>query len=132
MALIRIEAGGHYRFGSIRGLRPVDVFVGRIDEPADLGRAVDEPVVSMVVTSSRPGLPILGFAAFHLSALSDEGVAAIPPFDLKGVQFAANYRAWREAWDAGEASIWRISPAEAYREAIEAMAASARMIRRPN
>lgn len=132
MSLIRLEAGGCYRFGSSAGLRPVDVFVGRIDEPADLAHKVGQPVVSMIVTSSRPGMPVIGLAPFYLSALFPEGVAAIPPFDLAGADFAANYRDWRAAWEAGEAEIWDIGPAQMYRQAIERMVASQSMIRRPN
>jgi hypothetical protein len=132
VSLIRLEAGAYYRFGSSAGLRPVDVFVGRIDEPADLGMKVDQPVVSMVVTSSRPGMPVVGLAPFYLSALFPEGVAAVPPFDLLGADFGVNYRQWRAAWEAGEAEIWNIGPAQMYRQAIEAMVASQNMIRRPN
>ncbi len=132
MSLIRLEAGGFYRFGSVAGLRPVDVYVGRVDEPSDLGHKVGQPVVSMIVTSSRPGMPMIGLAPFYLSALFPEGVAAIPPFDLRGADFAANYRQWRGAWETGEAEIWEIGPAQMYRQAIEAMVASQSMIRRPN
>lgn len=132
MSLIRLEAGGFYRFGSAAGLRPVDVFVGRVDEPSDLGHKVGQPVVSMMVTSSRPGMPMIGLAPFYLSALFPEGVAAVPPFDLRGADFAANYRQWRAAWEAGEAEIWDIGPAQMYRQAIESMVASTQMIRRPN
>jgi hypothetical protein len=132
MSLIRLEAGGFYRFGSSTGLRPVDVYVGRVDEPADLGHKVGQPVVSMIVTSSRPGMPVIGLAPFYLSALFPEGVAAIPAFDLLGADFGVNYRQWRAAWDAGEAEIWDIGPAQVYRQALEALVASQNMIRRPN
>jgi hypothetical protein len=132
VSLIRLDPGGYYRFGSVKGYRPVDVFVGRIDEPAELGFKVDVPVVSMVITSSRPGLPVLGFAPFFVSALYPEGVAAIPPFDLKGVVFDRNYRDWRAKFDAGEAKVWEESPAEVYRQMLYDIAESQKNIRRPN
>lgn len=132
MSLIRLDPGGFYRFGSSTGLRPVDVYVGRIDEPADLGLKVDQPVISMVISSSRPGMPVIGFAPFYLSALLADGVAAIAPFDLGQIDFPAKYRSWRDSWDAGEAEIWSIGPAQVYRQAIEALVASQKMIRRPN
>lgn len=132
MAVIRLEAGGYYRIGSTKGLRPVDVYVVKIDEPADLDNRVDQPVISLVVTSSRPGMPIIGFAPFYMTAMAGEGAAALPPWDLKGVDGAANYRTWRAQWDAGEASIWDITPAEVYRQAIEHLAEGSKMIRRPN
>lgn len=132
MAVIKLEPGGYYRIGSSKGLRPVDVFVVQIDEPADLDYRVAEPIISMVMTSSRPGMPILGFAPFYMSAMLDEGAAALPPWDLKGIDGAANYRKWRADWDAGEAAVWDRTPAEVYRQVIESMVASSKMIRRPN
>lgn len=132
MAVIRIEPGGYYRIGSSKGLRPVDVFVIRIDEPADLDYRVAEPVISMAVTSSRPGMPILGFAPFYMSAMVEEGAAALPAWDLKGIDTAANYAKWRADWEAGEAAIWNKTPAEVYRQAIESMVASGKMLRKPH
>ncbi len=132
MSLIRMDVNGFYRFGSHKGLRPVDVWVGRFDEPADLDYRVSQPVVSMVVTSMRPGMPKIGIAPFYLSALLPEGIAAIPPFDLLEVDFAQNYRDWRMAWEMGEADIWDVGPAEVYAGAIRAMVESQKQIRRPN
>lgn len=131
MSLIRLEAQGFYRFGSHKGLKPVDVWIGRIDEPADLGHRVGQPVVSMVITSMRPGMPRIGIAPFYLSALYPEGVAAIPPFDLGEIDFAQNYRDWRAAWETGEAQIWDVGPSEVYYTAIQAMVESKSQIRRP-
>ncbi len=131
MPLIRLEAGGFYRFGTPSGPRPVDVWVGRIDEPADFQHKVGQPVVSMVVTSMRPGMPLIGVAPFYLSALYEEGTAAIPPFDLRGVDFARNYAEWRMAWEAGDAAIWDTPPSQVYAETIRSMAASTAQIRRP-
>jgi hypothetical protein len=110
----------------------VDVWIGRIDEPADFEHRVGQPVISMVVTSVRPGMPTLGIAPFYLSALMPDGVAAIPPFDLPdGLDFARNYRDWRTAWEDGEAQIWDIGPAEVYAQAIRSMVESQKHIRRP-
>lgn len=131
MSLIRLEARGFYRFGSHKGLKPVDVWIGRIDEPADLNHRVGQPVVSMVITSMRPGMPRIGIAPFYLSALFPEGVAAIPPFQLEEVDFEQNYRDWREAWEAGEAEIWDVGPSEVYYKAMHAMMESRHHIRRP-
>ncbi len=131
MSLIRLEPHGYYRFGSHKGLRPVDVWIGRIDEPAEFGHRVGQPVVSMVVTSTRPGLPMIGIAPFYLSALFPEGVAAIPAFPMPDLDFAQNYREWRAAWEEGEAQIWDVGPAEVYAQAIRAMAESSAQIRRP-
>jgi hypothetical protein len=131
MSLIRLEANGFYRFGSHKGLKPVDVFVGRIDEPSDLNHKVGQPVVSMVITSMRPGMPKIGIAPFYLSALFPEGVAAIPAFEMGDVDFAQNSRDWRLAWEMGEAQIWEVGPSEVYAQAIQAMLESKNQIRRP-
>jgi hypothetical protein len=131
MSLIRLEVGGFYRFGVQGGPRPVDVWVGRIDEPADLGHKVVQPVVSLVVTSMRPGMPLIGIAPFYLSALYGEGVAAINAFPMKVIDFAQNYADWRASWEAGEAAIWNKGPSEVYAEVIRQMAESTTQIRRP-
>jgi hypothetical protein len=132
MALIRLEPKGFYRFGSHKGLKPVDVWIGRIDEPADFEHRVGQPVVSMVITSMRPGMPVIGIAPFYLSALFPEGVAAIPPFVMPAdMDFAQNYREWRTAWEDGEAQIWDVGPSEVYVQAIRAMMEGQSQIRRP-
>lgn len=132
MPLIRLDPRGFYRFGSHKGLRPVDVWIGRIDEPAEFEHRVGQPIVSMAVTSMRPGMPLIGIASFYLSALFPDGVAAIPPFEMpQDMDFERNYRDWRNAWEAGEAQIWDIGPAEVYAQAIRAMVESRNQIRRP-
>lgn len=110
-----------YRYGSLKPVKPVQVWVGRIDEPADLGGKGEEPVVSCIVMSLRPGMPRIGHAPFTLSAMLIDPHEAIAPFDISEVQFADRYRDWRRAWDDGSGGAWEIGPAEAYAQAIRSL-----------
>lgn len=113
-----IDERKYYSFGSAKGLKPVRLWVGRIDEPGDLSGRLTEPVVSTVLTSLRDGMPFIGHAPFHLSTLLAEPFQQIPLFDLELGNFQKKYLAWREDWDDGEVSVWDIGPAEVYRDAI--------------
>ncbi|MGQ0567673.1 MAG: hypothetical protein ACT4OK_21770 [Gemmobacter sp.] len=113
-----IDERKFYSFGSAKGLKPVRLWVGRIDEPSDLTGQLQEPVVSTVVTSLRDGMPFIGHAPFLLSTLLAEPFQQLAPFELDLGNFQAQYIDWRELWDLGEASVWDIGPAEVYRDAI--------------
>lgn len=132
MSLTKLEQGSFYRFGSHQGFRPVHVFVGRIDEPPELRFRVDQPVISTVILSMREGMPRIGLAPFLLSALFMDPVEPILPVDMADTDFDTNYRGWRAAWEAGEAEIWDIGPAQVYNQAMKSILASQKMIRRPN
>ena len=121
-----IDEKKYYSFGSAKGLKPVRLWVGRIDEPGDLRGILTEPVISTVLTSLRDGMPFIAHAPFHLSTLLAEPFQQIPPFELDLGDFQKNYLAWREDWDDGETSIWSISPAEVYRDAISYLMGKAR------
>jgi hypothetical protein len=132
MPLVRLEQGGFYRFGSHKGFRPVHVFVGRIDEPGEFANRVGQPVVSTIVMSMREGMPRVGLAPFFLSALFLDPVEPILPVDLQGSDFDENYREWRAAYEAGDADIWDIGPAEVYNKAIHNLLESRKHLRRPS
>ena len=114
-----IDERNYYSFGSARGLRPVRLWVGRIDEPQDLSGNQQEPVVSTILTSLRDGMPFIEHAPFYLSTLLAEPFQQLVPFDLELGDFQKNYIDWRELWDLGEASVWEIGPAEVYRDAMQ-------------
>lgn len=107
-----------WRFGSLRARRPVHVWIGRIDEPADLGGNAIEPIVSCIVVSMKEGMPVLGHAPFFLSAMLSDPHEKIEAFDISKVNFADKYRDWRRAWNAGNASAWEDGPAEVFYQAI--------------
>lgn len=132
MSLVRLEPGGYYIFGSQKGLRPVRAFVGRIDEPADLDRRVNLPVVHCAVTSLRDGMPVLGMAPFYATVLMLEPAQRIEAFEMKDLDFDANYRGWRLAFNAGQAEIWEIGPGEVYNQALKHLIESGKQIRRPS
>jgi hypothetical protein len=113
-----IDERKYYSFGSSKGLKPVRLWVGRIDEPGDLPGRLTEPVISTILTSLRDGMPFIGHAPFHLSTLLAEPFQQVPPFDLELGNFQKKYLGWREDFDDGEASVWDIGPAEVYRDAI--------------
>ena len=113
-----IDERRFYSFGSAKGLKPVRLWVGRIDEPSDLSGGLQEPVISTVLTSLRDGMPFIGHAPFYLSTLLAEPFQQLVPFDLELGNFQKKYIDWREMWDLGEASIWDIGPAEVYCDAI--------------
>lgn len=113
-----IDEKAYYSFGSSKGLKPVRLWVGRIDEPSDLSGDLTEPVISTVLTSLRDGMPFIGHAPFYLSTLLAEPFQQVPPFELETGNFPRKYIDWRQGFDAGEASIWDIGPAEVYRDAI--------------
>jgi hypothetical protein len=113
-----IDEKTYYSFGSAKGLKPVRVWVGRIDEPADLTGTPREPVISTIITALRDGMPFIGHAPFYLSALLSEPFQRIPPFDIDTSNFQAKYLDWRENWDLDEAGIWDIGPSEVYRDAL--------------
>jgi hypothetical protein len=117
-AISLIDERKYYSFGSAKGLKPVRLWVGKIDEPGDLTGNMQEPVVSTVVTSLRDGMPFIGHAPFRLSALLAEPFQQLVPFELELGNFQKKYVEWRELWDLGEASVWDIGPAEVYRDAI--------------
>lgn len=133
MSLTKLEAGAFYRFGSHKGFRPVNVYVGRIEEPVDFQARVGQPIVSTIILSMREGMPRIALAPFYLSALYMDPVQPIPPVDLMGSDFDENYRAWREAYEAGDAAIWDIGPAEVYNRAMNDLLASRHQLtgRRP-
>lgn len=132
MSLVRLEPGGFYIFGNHKGLRPVRVYVGRIDDAEALDRRVSQPIVHTAITSLREGMPMLGLAPFYASVLIMEPVQKTEPFDLSQLDFAANYRGWRAAFDAGHADIWEVSPSEVYNEALKNLIESNKQIRRPS
>ncbi|QYK42067.1 MAG: hypothetical protein KF887_02705 [Paracoccaceae bacterium] len=109
----RIEERKFYRFGSRKGHRPVRVWVGRIDGVLELG-ATNEPIASCIVMALREGMPRLGHAPFYLSTMLADPFDIIPPFDLSGLTFDAQYQQWRREWDAGQAEAWEIGPTEVY------------------
>jgi hypothetical protein len=113
-----IDERKYYSFGSGKGLKPVRLWVGRIDEPSDLSGNLQEPVVSTILTSLRDGMPFIGHAPFYLSTLLAEPFQQLVPFELDLGNFQKKYIEWRELWDLGEASAWDIGPAEVYRDAI--------------
>jgi len=113
-----IDEGKYYSFGSAIGLKPVRLWVGRIDEPYDLRSIRQEPVISTVVTSLRDGMPLIGHAPFYLSTLLAEPFQQLVPFEMDLADFQKQYINWREYWDLGEASVWDIGPSEVYRDAI--------------
>lgn len=117
-----IRERSFYRYGSLKAAhKPVHVWVGRIDEPADLGGTAEEPVASCIVMSMREGMPRLGHAPFYLSAMLIDPHEVIAPFDLSEFHFAEKYRDWRRAWDDGSGGAWEIGPAEAYANAIRSL-----------
>ncbi len=113
-----IDERKFYSFGSVKGLKPVRLWVGRIDEPHDLSGGLKEPVISTMLTSLRDGMPFIEHAPFYLSTLLAEPFQQLLPFDLELGNFQKKYLEWREYWDLGETSVWDIGPAEVYRDAI--------------
>ena len=113
-----IDEQKFYSFGSSKGLKPVRLWVGRIDEPADLPGKLQEPVISTILTSLRDGMPFIGHAPFHLSVLLAEPFQQVQPFELELGNFQKKYLDWRQGWGDGEAGVWDIGPAEVYRDAI--------------
>lgn len=116
-----ITERGFYRFGSRKGLRPVHLWVGRIDGPDELAGMSNEPVVSTILQSMREGMPRLGHAPFYMSALLAEPFEKVRPFDLEGQNFDAKYLEWRREWDAGDGGAWEVGPAEVYFNAIKTL-----------
>ena len=113
-----IDERKYYSFGSSKGLKPVRLWVGRIDEPTDLPGNLTEPVISTILTSLRDGMPFIGHAPFYLSTLLAEPFQQLPPFDLDLSNFQKKYIDWRELWEVGEASAWDVGPSEVYQDAI--------------
>jgi hypothetical protein len=113
-----LAEGGFYTFGSRKGLRPVRLWVGRIDGMSELVPLPDEPVVHVSLMSMTEGMPKLGHAPFYLSALLAVPYQKVPPYDLSGMNFERQYLEWRHEWDAGVAGVWEEEPAEVYRDAI--------------
>lgn len=119
-----LRDGRFYRFGSRAGLRPVHVYVGRIDDPADLNNLVLEPVVTTLVTSMRPEMPRLAVAPFLMSAMLMDPFESIGPFALDEFNFDESYLQWRAAFMAGDAPPWDIGPAQVYNKALRDMLAA--------
>lgn len=113
-----LEEKAFFSFGSRKGLKPVRVWIGRIDEPADLGGTITEPVLSTMVTSLRDGMPYLAHAPFRLSAMLADPYQKLQPFDLDTSEFRQSYAEWRDSWENDENSVWSIGPAEVYRDAL--------------
>lgn len=113
-----MREGGFYVIGSRAGLKPVRLWVGRIDGTSELVPLVREPVVHCALMSMTEGMPWLGHAPFYMSVLLAEPLQRVVPFDLPDAGFDAEYASWRQEWDAGVASVWEIGPAEVYRDAV--------------
>lgn len=116
---LNLREKGFYVFGSRTGRRPVRVWIGRVDTPAELSGEPPEPIVSTVIASMREGMPWLGHAPFALSALLSEPFEEGPAFDLTRANFEAGYLKWRRQWDAGQAEAWEEGPAEVYESALK-------------
>lgn len=121
-----LREGTCYRWGSLTGAKPVHVWIGRIDSPADLSLRVAEPVVSSIVKSMREGMPTLNIVPVLLSAMLSDPFERIAPFDVTDIGFEGAYRNWRRAFEAGQADAWSMGPADVYAQAMrELMAARA-------
>ncbi len=110
-----------HRFGSLTGLKPVHVWIGKIDEPADLKGWVTEPVVSCLIRSLREGMPEITHAPIFLSAMLMDPHEKIAPFDLGGSEFFDRYGEWRAAVETDNATGWTMPPAEVYNDAMRAL-----------
>lgn len=113
-----LREGECWRYGSLNGLADVRVWIGKIDQPADLGQGAIEPIVSCIVMSMSEGMPVLGHAPFFLSAMLSDPHDRIEPFDVSAIKYADKYRHWRKAWTDDDASAWEDGPAEVYYQAI--------------
>lgn len=114
-----LQEKAFFSIGSHKGFKPVRIWIGRIDEPADLSGGLNEPVLSTIITALRDGMPFIAHAPFRLSTLLVEPYQKLPPFDLDTSEFRQKYIGWREDWDDKEASIWDIGPAEVYHDALQ-------------
>ena len=123
-AIEALREGTCYRWGSLTGSRPVHVWIGRIDSPADLSMRVAEPVVSSIVKSMREGMPTLNIVPVLLSAMLSDPFEKIAPFDVTEIGFDGAYRNWRRAFDAGQADAWSMGPADIYAQAMRDLMAA--------
>lgn len=119
-----LREGTCYRWGSLTGAKPVHVWIGRIDEPADLSMRVAEPVVSSIVKSMREGMPTLNIVPVLLSAMLSDPFERIAPFDVTEIGFDGAYRNWRRAFEAGQADAWSMGPADVYAQAMRELMAA--------
>ncbi len=118
---IALEVGGVYHDAGTEEAPAVDFIVGRIeDEPTTEG----EPVLWVAHLQIGPagggdGV-ILGHAPVALEAATRAAIERVGDSETSE-PFAEGYQAWREAYDAGEAGVFDLSPAEIY-AAVQGMA----------
>jgi hypothetical protein len=117
---IELELGGFYTCVQ-DDLDPVVVWIGRVDLPDDLGNGAPAPVVSLVVKGVEEGTVIISHAPFWESFALDGELMDADPFNVDEGTFADNYNVWRDAFDAGEAQPWAMTPNEVYAQMIEEM-----------
>lgn len=109
---IELELGGFYTCHQ-DGLAPVVIWIGRVDEPDDLGPGAPEPVVSLIVRGPE-GLPGISHAPFWESCALDGEMTAADEFDIDQDSFDDAYNVWRSAFDNGEADPWAMTPNEVH------------------
>jgi hypothetical protein len=117
---IELELGGFYTCIQ-DGLDPVVIWIGRVDLPDDLSAEASEPVVSLVVKSPEEGAAIISHAPFWESVALDGEMMAADPFDVDEETFSDSYNVWRDAFDAGQAHPWAMTPNEVYDQMITEM-----------
>lgn len=108
-----LELGGFYTCVQDE-LDPVVIWIGRVDLPDDLGMGATAPVVSLVVKAAGDATPTITHAPFWESFALDGEMMDADPFDVDEETFADNYNIWRDAYDAGDAQPWSMTPNEVY------------------
>tara|TARA_R110002096_G_scaffold291969_10_gene486220 strand:- start:8594 stop:8971 length:378 start_codon:yes stop_codon:yes gene_type:complete len=113
-----LELGGFYTCVQ-DDLDPVVIWIGRVDLPADLGMGAKAPVVSLVVKGAEDGTPVISHAPFWESFALGGEIMDADPFNVDEEGFADNYNIWRDAYDAGDAQPWAMTPNEVYGQMME-------------
>ena len=112
-----LDLGGFYTCVQ-DGFEPVVIWIGRLDLAEDLGAAAQEPVVSLVIKSPDPDMPMIGHAPFWEANAFGGELQDADPFYVNHDLFDENYNVWRDAFEQGEAFPWTMTPNEVYAQMI--------------
>jgi hypothetical protein len=116
-----LELGGFYTCNQ-DGFEPVVIWIGRVDEPDDLGRGAPEPVVSLILRGPE-GTPGIALAPFWESVALAGEMTAADEFDIDQDGFDDSYNVWRTAFDDGAAEPWAMTPNEVHAQMMSEMEA---------
>ena len=93
---------------------PVVIWLGRVDLPEDLDGVAAEPVLSLMLRGTEDGSPVIEMAPFWQGVVMSAEFMDADPFYVDETVFEDNYHIWRNAYDAGEAFPWTMTPNEVY------------------